>query len=139
MATEHDVRHASDRFYTALESMLNGDAEPMADVWSHDSNVSTMHPLGSRQVGWDVVRASWHDAAQAFERGSVAVSDLEICVLGDVAYTTGIEHVDAVVGGNSLHLDIRVTNIYRHEDGEWKMVHHHTDADRPLQEALGLA
>ena len=139
MSTEDEVRQASDRFYSAVDSMLNGDAAPMADVWSHDSSVSTMHPLGGREVGWDAVRGSWEGAAQAFEGGTQEVSDLEVCVLGDTAYTTGIEHVDATIGGKSLHFDIRATNIFRREDGEWKVVHHHTDADGPLQEALGLA
>ncbi len=139
MATEDEVRQASDRFYAALDSMLDGNAAPMADVWSHDSTVSTMHPLGGREVGWDAVRGSWEGAAQAFESGSHEVSDLEVRVLGDTAYTTGIEHVDATIGGKSLHFDIRATNIYRHEDGEWKIVHHHTDADGPLQQALGIA
>ena len=139
MATEDEVREASDRFYAALLSMLNGDAAPMADVWAHDAGVSTMHPLGGREVGWDAVRGSWEGAAQAFHGGGIEVSDLEVSVLGDVAYTTGIEHVDATLGGKSLHFDIRATNIFRREDGEWKIVHHHTDLDPPLQEALGIA
>ena len=139
MATEDGVREASDRFYAALLSMLNGDAAPMADVWAHDTGVSTMHPLGGREVGWDAVRGSWEGAAQAFDGGGIEVSDLEVSVLGDVAYTTGIEHVDATLGGKSLHFDIRATNIFRREDGEWKIVHHHTDLDPPLQEALGIA
>jgi ketosteroid isomerase-like protein len=137
--TEDEVRQASDRFYEALGSMLNGDAGPMSDVWSHDPGVSTMHPLGGREVGWDAVRGSWEGAANAFEGGSHEVSDLEVSVLGDVAYTTGIEHVDVTLGDKSLHFDIRATNIYRREDGEWKIIHHHTDPDRPLQQALGLA
>lgn len=139
MAAEDEVRQASDRFYASLDRMLNGNATPMADVWSHDSTVSTMHPLGGRQVGWDAVRESWEGAAQAFQGGNLEVSDLEISVLGDVAYTTRIERVGATVGGIPMRFDIRATNIYRREGSEWKIVHHHTDADRALQEALGLA
>ncbi|MDP8928150.1 MAG: nuclear transport factor 2 family protein [Actinomycetota bacterium] len=138
MATEDEVRQASDRFYAALVSMLNGDAAPMADVWAHDAAVSTMHPLGGREVGWNAVRRSWEGAAQAFEGGSLEVSDLEVSVLGDAAYTTGIEHVDATVGGKPLRFDIRATNIFRREADEWKIIHHHTDVDLPLQEALGI-
>ncbi len=137
MAAEEEVRRASDRFYAAVVDMLNGDAAPMADVWSQDATVSTMHPLGGRQVGWEAVRGSWEGAAQAFEGGSVEVSDLEVSVLGDAAYTTGTEHVQATLGGKSLSLDIRATNVFRREGSEWKIVHHHTDVDRPLQEALG--
>jgi ketosteroid isomerase-like protein len=139
VSTEDEIRQASDRFYAALNTMLDGDATRMSDVWSHDPGVSTMHPLGGREIGWDAVRGSWEGAAQAFEGGSLSVSDLEVSVLGDVAYTTGTEHVEATVGGKSLHFDIRATNIYRREDGGWKIIHHHTDADRPLQQALGLA
>ena len=139
MTAEDEVRQASDRFYAAVVNMLNGDSASMADVWLHDVTVSTMHPLGGREVGWDAVRGSWEGAAQAFEGGALEVSDLKVVVLGEAAYTTGIEHVDATTGGKSLHLDIRATNIYRRDDGEWKIVHHHTDVDRPLQEALGLA
>lgn len=53
MSTEDEVRQVSDRFYAAVNSMLDGDASQMAGVWSHESDVSTMHPLGGRENGWD--------------------------------------------------------------------------------------
>ena len=138
MATEDDVRQASDQFYAALNSLLNGDAQPMTNVWSHEQDVSTMHPLGGRELGWDAVRASWEGPAEALSEGSVRVSDLEVRGLGDAAYTVGVEHVEATAGGRTIRSDFRVTNIYRREAGAWKMVHHHTDPDPSMQEALGL-
>jgi ketosteroid isomerase-like protein len=51
MATEDEVRQASDQFYAALNGMANGDARPMMEIWSHTSNVTTMHPIGGREVG----------------------------------------------------------------------------------------
>lgn len=139
MADEDEVRQTSERFYAAVESMLNGDASAMSDVWSHGATASAMHPLGGRQVGWDAVRESWENAAEAFEGGSIDVSDLEVSILGaGAAYTTGVEHVQATVGGQSLSFEIRATNVYAREGGTWRIVHHHTDLDRPLQEALGL-
>jgi ketosteroid isomerase-like protein len=139
MSAEAEVQRASDQFYAALNSILNGDASPMAEIWSHESDVSTMHPLGGREKGWDAVSASWEGAAQAFSQGSVEVSDLEVHDLGDVAYTLGVEHVDAKAGGRDVHSELRATNIYRRENNAWKVVHHHADADRGIQEALGLA
>jgi hypothetical protein len=47
-----EVRKASEQFYAALNRMLNGDAGPMADIWSHSAVVTTMHPIGGREVGW---------------------------------------------------------------------------------------
>jgi ketosteroid isomerase-like protein len=139
MTAEAEVQRASGQFYAALDSILNGDASPMAEIWSHESDVSTMHPLGGRENGWDAVRASWEGAAQAFSQGSVEVSDLEVHDLDDVAYTLGVEHVDAKAGGRDVHSELRATNIYRRENNAWKVVHHHADADRGIQEALGLA
>jgi hypothetical protein len=50
-----EVHQASDRFYAALNRMLQGDAGPMMDVWPHTSDVTTMHPIGEREVGWEQV------------------------------------------------------------------------------------
>jgi hypothetical protein len=58
MAIENDVRGASEKFYSALNRMLNGDAGPLGDIWSHSATVTTMHPIGGREVGWDQVRGS---------------------------------------------------------------------------------
>lgn len=52
MSTEDQVREASKRFYAALNSMANGNVSPMADIWSHNASVTTMHPIGGREVGW---------------------------------------------------------------------------------------
>ena len=51
MSTESDVRRASEQFYAALNSMLNGDAGPLADIWSHSADVTTMHPLAVGRSG----------------------------------------------------------------------------------------
>ncbi|WP_412538168.1 nuclear transport factor 2 family protein [Longispora sp. K20-0274] len=139
MSVESEVQQASNQFYAALNSLVNGDAGPMAEVWSHADDVSTMHPLGGREEGWDGVLAAWTGASQAFSDGEVNVSDLTVHAFDGMAYTLGVEHVDAKVGGKEVHSEFRATNIYRREDGTWKMVHHHTDADRDIQAAVGAA
>lgn len=44
MTIEDDVRAASEKFYSALNRMLNGDAGPLGDIWSpqrdRDDNAS---------------------------------------------------------------------------------------------------
>jgi hypothetical protein len=49
VTVEDDVRAAADQFYNALEAMANGDASTMADIWSHEDDVTTMHPIGGRE------------------------------------------------------------------------------------------
>ena len=137
MAAEDEIRQASEQFYEALNRMLNGDLEPMMEVWSHGSDVATMHPLGGRETGWEEVRANWEQVAQGFSDGQVSLEDLVVVPLSeDVAYTLGTEHGQATLGEESVSIDWRVTNIYRREEGEWKMVLHHTDVSPELVEVL---
>src|SRR3712207_4114435 len=71
------------------------------------------------------VRAGWEQASQAFSHGRVALDDLVVPIADDAAYTLGTEHCRAKLGGESVGIDWRVTNIYRREGGEWEVVHHH--------------
>jgi len=129
MAVEDEIRQASEQFYAALHRVINGDPEPMMEVWSHGSDVATMHPLGGRQIGWEEVRASWEQGAQGGSEGEVSIEDLVVVPLSDdVAYTIGTEQGQIRrLGEEPVSFDQRVTNIYRREEGEWKMVLHHTD------------
>ena len=137
MAVEDEVRQASEQFYEALNRAINGDPVPIIEVWSHGSDVTAMHPLGGRETGWEEVRASWEQVAQGFSDGQVSIEDLVVVPLSDdVAYTLGTEHGQAKLGEETVSIDWRVTNIYRREEGEWKMVLHHTDVSPELVEAL---
>jgi len=138
MAAEDDVRQASDRFYAALNSMLKGDAGPMVDtdVWSHASDVSTMHPIGDREVGWDHVEGTWRQVASLSSGGQVAIKDPVVRVTGDLAYETCTEAGEATLAGQSVSFGHRVTNVYRRESGTWKLVHHHTDKSPGMEEIV---
>ena len=136
MTIENDVRAASEKFYSALNRMLNGDASPLGDIWSHSANVTTMHPIGGREVGWDQVRGSWEQVAQLATHGQVRLSDQFIQVAGDTAYEFCVEHVQFTLAGQPVTGECRVTNIYRRESGAWQIVHHHTDIAQSMIDAL---
>lgn len=48
-------------------------------------------------------------------------------VSGDMAYTAGLEHTSVLVDGEPRTYTLRATQVYRHEDGEWKVAHRHGD------------
>lgn len=134
MTTEDEVRAASDTFYDALEQMTNGDAGPMLDIWSHQDDVTAMNPNGGREVGWDEVRGSWESAAAISEDGEVERADQLIRVVGESAYELVTEKVSQVLAGQPVSAEFRATNIYRLEDGAWKIMHHHVDAEEEFIE-----
>jgi ketosteroid isomerase-like protein len=133
---ESDVRAASEEFYSALNSVLNGDASPMLGIWSHSETVTTMHPAGGRDVGWGRVRESWEQLAKIVSRGKIKLDDQFVQIIGDVAYELGVERGQYTLAGQPVTADFRVTNIYRRESGAWKIVHHQTDLSVAIREVL---
>jgi ketosteroid isomerase-like protein len=136
MSEEDKVREASKRFYAALNSMLVQRNGPMADAWVHDATVTAMHPIGGRQVGWEQVRQSFEQVGGLAGGGEVALRDQIIHVVGDMAYELGTEQGQALIAGEEIRFGHRVTNIYRRERGEWKMVHHHADVNAEMLDLL---
>ena len=136
MSTEEEVRQASEQFYAALNRFLNGDTEPMMEVWSHGPDVTAMHPVPGRQVGWEEVRPAWEQIDGLASGGQVTVHDLLVRVGSDLAYTIGTERGEITLAGQQVQFEHRVTNIYRREAGGWKMVHHHVDLSPEIQDIL---
>lgn len=133
MSTEDEVRAVSDRFYSALNRL---DISQLQNVWSQSNTVTTMHPMGGEQVGWPEVRKSFEEAAQGMTDVHVELADQRIQTGEDLAYETGIERGRGTVAGEQIEIEHRVTNVYRREGGQWKMVHHHTDVSPAMVEVL---
>jgi ketosteroid isomerase-like protein len=53
---------------------------------------------------------------------------VEAEVFVDAAYTVGFEHTSASVNGVPSSYTLRATQVYRREDGEWKVAHRHGSA-----------
>lgn len=127
MAHEEEVRQASNAFYSALNAMVNGDANALKAIWSHSEEVSTMHPVGGRQLGWEEVWNTWNQVSQVSTDGKVVLKEQVIWAEASLAYETGVEQAEFKIAGTKTSGDVRVTNVYRKENGSWKIVHHHTD------------
>ncbi len=122
------VKQAAARFYKALNAMFTGDVAPMVDVWSHADDVTYMGPGGGMQLGWDQVLASWESQASIKLGGKIEPVDMQITVGKDLAVTHNYERgANANVGGKTQKISIRATNLFRKENGNWKMIGHHTD------------
>jgi ketosteroid isomerase-like protein len=47
---------------------------------------------------------------------------------GDLAYVVGYERAASSIDGSAdEELGLRVTQVYRRESGDWKLVHRHAD------------
>ncbi len=128
MADEEEVRGAVENFYAALNALFGGELGPMEKVWSHRDDVTYMGPGGSYQIGWEHVRSEWERQAAMKLGGEVEPTEVRVTVGRNLAivsnYKTG---QNLTPEGKSREVAIRATNLFREEDGEWKMIGHHTD------------
>jgi ketosteroid isomerase-like protein len=136
MSATDEVRQASAQFYAALNRMADGDASAMREIWVDGADATALHPIGGRNEGSEQVLAAFAQVASMASGGHVRLTDQLIQVGDDLAYEVGIEEGDVTLAGEQMTIDHRVTNIYRYEDGRWKMIHHHTDAAPAMLDLL---
>jgi ketosteroid isomerase-like protein len=131
---EEAVGKAAARFYAALNTLFKGDVGPMKEVWSHADDVTYMGPAGGFQVGWSQVQASWESQAAMKLGGHVEATEIRINAGQELAVTHNYEKGEnKAADGKVETVLIRATNLFRKENGEWKMIGHHTDLLPHLQ------
>lgn len=115
----------------AEEAIHNGNPEPRMALWSTSEPVTLFGARGPNKSGWDEVSRIFRWIASRFSDCASYSFDLVAAgVSGDLAYTVGYERsVLSFDGGPVGPSILRVTHVYRREDGEWKIVHRH--GDRP--------
>jgi ketosteroid isomerase-like protein len=115
------------RLEPAEFALHDGDAWQRAQLWSLREPVSVLGAWQSA-IGQDEVRRLFADLGTTFSDCRSFSYDVVVAdVLGDMAYTVGYEHTSTSVNGEPRSYSLRVTQIYRHEDGEWRVVHRHAD------------
>ena len=109
---------------------MAGDATPTKALWSHADDVTIMGGLGAYEKGWEQVgpRLDW--AAAHFQGANLTIEPLAMGMSGDLAYTIDIERSQVRVAGRDEFspMALRVTYLFRREEGSWKIIHRHADA-----------
>jgi ketosteroid isomerase-like protein len=112
----------------AERAIHNGDPEPRMAMWSTNEPVTVLGAV-QNATGRDEATKLFRWLAAGFSNCAAFSFDLIAAgVSGDLAYTTGYEHTSVSWDGVPLEPYIlRVTHVYRRENGEWKIVHRHGD------------
>jgi len=117
------------RFIDAQRAYHDGDPEPNNALWSATDPVSLFAARGLSGTGTEDVTktfrfvAAWFSDVRSYD-WELLVSD----VRGDLAYTVAIERYTASREGRPpAPTELRVTHVYRREDGQWRAVHRHAD------------
>jgi ketosteroid isomerase-like protein len=130
VAKVDDLDQVIEQCQKALDEFVKGNPKPMQEMFSHRDDVSLANPFGPPVRGWDEVARTMERAASNLkEGGMVAFEELAKYVTPELAYTVWLERQKAKLGGSGdvTPFTLRVTMIYRSEEGTWKVVHRHAD------------
>jgi ketosteroid isomerase-like protein len=113
--------------YRAERALHNGDAEPRRALWSRSEPVSVLGAWRNA-CGQEELDELFTALGRSFSDCTSYSLELQAFdVVGDMAYTAGLERTSASVDGHPGTYTLRATQVYRREDGEWKVAHRHGD------------
>jgi len=127
---EQDFNAAIEQSHLALGEFVIGNPEPLKEMYSHRDDVSLANPFGPPMRGWKQAAETMERAASYYRDGeAIGFESVAKYVTRDLAYIVEIERYKAKVAGSQdiVPIVLRVTSIFRPEDGVWKLVHRHAD------------
>ncbi len=119
---ERELREANERFYRAFESLK---LESMDEVWSRSEAVACIHPGWRMLRGWTRIRASWEEIFRHTGFIQFIITDVTSGTAGDAGWVNCVENIVTVPGDAPNYATVHATNLFRREDGAWRMLVHH--------------
>lgn len=115
----------------AQVQLVNGQSGPFKALWSRGDDVTLAGGLGGAVArGWTEVSERLDWVATQYASGARTHSEVVRNVGQDLAYVVVRETIKFKnpADGRSMVQELRVTQIFRREDGRWRIVHRHADS-----------
>ena len=138
MSAVDDVDELIKQYHLALDEFVKGNPEPVQKLFSHREDVTLANPLAPPARGWEQVAATTERAASQIRDGEITGFEIVAkYVTAELAYIVWIERNKGKLGGREdiAPSALRVTMIFRPEEGTWKVVHRHADPITTAQSA----
>jgi ketosteroid isomerase-like protein len=138
MSAVDDFDQVVEQSHLALGEIVKGNPEPLKMMYSHQEDVSLANPFGPPVRGWEQAAETMERAASRYRDGEITgFENVAKYVTPELAYIVEVERYQAKVGGREdiAPVALRVTSIFRREDGVWKIVHRHADPITTAQPA----
>ena len=137
-----DLERVAEQYHQAVDEIVKGSADGFRRAYARRDDVTLANPFGPPARGWEQVEQTLKRAASQMRDG--ALTGVERIVTGmtaELAYIVEIERGRTKFGSRDdiTPYALRVTTIFRPEEGTWKVVHRHADpitTPRPAESAL---
>ncbi len=115
----------------AAEAYSRGRSDQVEELASESEPSTFFGPDGRVLTGRTSIVESYRAGASRFgPDGESRLEILQSAEGGDIAYWCGIQRAIVEMDGKAVAMNLRVTELFRREDGEWKLVHRHADVLR---------
>jgi ketosteroid isomerase-like protein len=114
----------------AAEAFVRGDGGKLGALVPHEGNASFHSPRGDTVVGaQDVALRHLADAETFHSNGTIHLEAIQRAHAGDLGFWTGfqIAKVQIADAPQAFEIRIRVTELFRRIDGQWRLIHRHAD------------
>ena len=128
-----ELRAFVDRCHAAITKQSQGHPEPFLELWSHAGDVTIMAAIGGYQVGFDAVRDLLTAASKTQHFDSWHAENMATVLDRNLAFTVELEHYAHTGDREDKGMTLRATQIYRWEDGQWRVIHRHGDILAPIE------
>ena len=123
------LQSALDRYKAAIGSLYRGQSAPYADCWDGRGDVTLYGAWGPVDTGPAAIAETLRWVASRCSGGvGEEIQFTTLVQSGPLAYSVGFERVTLSVNAQApRQMVLRVTQVYRLSDGEWRIVHRHAD------------
>ena len=113
--------------HAAITEQSQGHPQPFLELWSHAGDVTIMAAIGGYQVGFDAVRELLTAASKTQHFDGWSAENVATVLDENLAFTVELEHYAYADDREDKGMTLRATQIYRREDGQWRVIHRHGD------------
>jgi len=109
---------------------VNGESASLEEILTRQDPATFFPPSGDIEQGAARVAAADTKGASMFSKpGTSKLEILQSGASGNLAFWTGLQHAEVRQGpkGDKTPMTLRITEVFRYEDGGWKLAHRHAD------------
>lgn len=136
--TDAELSALVERATQAHESLMRGDIDAYRRNLELSEDFTLMDPFGGKPTGKPRSEEHWQRIGRLFRDGSGASFEtISAYRADDLAVLVAEEHAHVAVGElPAQQWSLRVTLVFRREEGVWRLAHRHAD---PLARGVSLA
>jgi ketosteroid isomerase-like protein len=127
----------------ANAALMRGDVDTYLGLITLTKDFTLMSPFGGKPSQGAYTREEWDKIGSFFKNGTMKQELVQAYGSAEMVVLVIIEHNHGEVGGlPAQDWPLRVTLVYRREEGEWHLAHRHADAlvkGVKLEQAAALA